>query len=174
MDFYRMSALLREFPFISFAGAVTPAPVHLPHPRDCEAFAVKRADEKLMDFVPRRESVGGNLCSVDGSDDVWFVLADGEVIQSAVWQESEVGHVCGDRERHNGESIASAIARHDVASRLTFIVVCSKGWQVSDHYSTRGWEATIYKPAKDLTWADVAIKRHGGAQQALSAEISAL
>lgn len=174
MDFYRMSALLREFPFISFAGAVTPAPVHLPHPRYCEGFAVKRADEKLMDFVPRRESVGGNLCGIDGSDDVWFVLADGEVIQSAVWQESEVGRVCGDRERHNGESVASAIARHDVASRLAFIVVCSKGWHVENFYSTNGWNCAIYKPAKNWTWADVVVKRHGEAQQALSAEVFAL
>lgn len=152
MNRFKYEAFCREFPFIpAVVGENNDA-----DPTMLNTVRIKRADERLLGWVP--EDTGYDCCMGQrwSTQDVSFALADDTLLPCCVkqrgdWQYAN-RHTCANG--REGETILEAISRMDVAERLKYVVVfATSGCDFDDTPTVRVVE--IYKTPKTTSYADV-------------------
>ena len=107
--------------------------------RHCDSIQVKRLDRNCLYSTPIYNSWDGSMVSISKKETVSFVLADGSLIQDAVYQAGQ---------NNEGETILEAIQRHEIANKISLVIVVSTGFVVREHYSEPNYSVVIYKAAK--------------------------
>lgn len=151
MNRFKFLAMVEEFPFLDeVLGEQSDY-------QNCDGIVVKRATKELVGTIPQYQGATGSLVGIDDGERFSFVLKDNSVIQNAVQDSGNVTHneAHTDNEYWGGETILEAIDRHHVSTMLTHIVLVEYGYNVRDHYSLPNYRITIFKPAKDFSWADL-------------------
>ncbi len=158
MNRFKYQAMCNEFPWLQQAiGTQRHDNAQARNLIDLDSVEIKRITVEVLDKKPSDNDYIGSLVGIHEWDEVVFVLDDGTVMRDAVkrgaYWKSNYAHE-GNR-TSDGEDMLEAIARLDVANTLAYIVWACGGYNAENHYSAGNWRATIYKPAKDFTLAEV-------------------
>lgn len=148
MNRFKMEAFAREFPVLRELGRDFD---------DCTDVKAKRTDANLLARTPSHTEHIGSLVGIDEGDEVFLFDSDGsEIGKVRPFYTFGSNYAYQDGWTKVGESVLEAICKlHNAAQRTVSLVVWVEfGLGTVDHYSTREWSVTIYKPAHGFTLAD--------------------
>lgn len=162
MNRFKFKAMTEEFPFLSEVFGKRESGW-------CFALKVKRATPELLNTTPSTHEYTGSLVGIWEGDEVYLIASSKAYQVQARWDfDSNFAHT--DRRSGPGETLLEACARH--AIEPDYIVWIEFGLGIEDHYSTKEWKATIYKPAKDVTVTSLIEKAREKARREVETEIA--
>jgi len=143
-------------------------------PKNCDNISIKRTDINLLNTVPEYRTHDGSCVGIDEEAQIHFILESGDILSNCVRREEDhqSNYAHEGPTYRSGESILEAIARHECANDLKYVVAVHDGYRVENHYSRPNFSITIYKPEKGATWADRIIEAQNKADVEVAAEIN--
>lgn len=156
----KYNAFCKEFPFLH----------HVALDGVCDSIKVKRMTPDFLNSTPRIDGGTGSLVSIEDGEYITIVTPSGVQVNAVKQSESWIhNEAYTDNESWQGESILDALYRLQ-AEDCTFIVKVSGGYNINDHCSRDNWQATIYKPAKDITIGELIAQAVARAEAQVKAE----
>lgn len=162
MNRFKFEAMVEEFPFLPEAFGKRES-------QWCFTLTVKRVTPELLNVTPRTDEHEGSLVGIWEGDEV-YLIADNKAYQvQAAWDfDSNFAHT--DRRWGPGETLLEACARYEV--HPDYIVWIEFGLGIENHYSTKEWKATIYKPGRDISIAGTIAVARSKARREVGVEVA--